>query len=382
MNHDLRHRNARLSRSVWRPASRLRVARLLCLLFSIILAPSLVDNHTASAGAKDITNRTRIKVVVGRWSTEFGAIELTEDVAITKDSPEMSLTFFRVKGLPAVYSVIDDTEGQAVLLLSFDGENEIRMLGLELRSRDLLVIKAGNDKTFEWHRLPDNLDLTDHATLKRLSGIWTIIEVSDQVEFTTEPEGEFRLPDSQYKAQLFKVRSSGLGDRMPIKSYAVLRVPGTDSVTLVLSWEKDDRRYFPFRLEGDVAFLDNRPFAMRGAPVVAPKRETAPKSGTLDIRVAYGEVLGLTAAEFTVRLEGDESTGFLKREEGSGSSFMQSGYAHFALLPQGKYRLTITGYFKKGDDRIPFSMGADYDFVGGTVVCEANVSNGLFHCIQ
>ena len=351
----------------------------------LMVAGMLFYSHLGQAGGRDVTDRARVKTIAGKWQmSNSKVVELTENVAFVKDFGEISMTFFKIDGLDASYSVVGNA-GEAMLFLKFEGEGEDKgwkQLSLNIKSRDLLVTTAPDGTVAEWHRRHDDVDSTDYEAIQKLAGAWIMSEIEEgfnQLVFTANFDRDYKLPDLPHKVRFYKLSSAELGERLPLKSYSVLKLPDGERV-LMFSAGDESISHFKFRLEGDVIILNERRFATR--PVAAQPKEPARDKGTLQVRVAYGEVLGLTAAEFMVHLEGDESTGFLRREDGSGSSLMKSGYAYFGLLPQGKYRLSITGHFRKGNERVPFSMDAEYVFRGGTVVCEANISNGTFHCVQ
>ena len=102
------------------------------------------------------------------------------------------------------------------------------------------------------------------------------------------------------------------------------------------------------------------------------------ETGTLMIEVTTGEILRNTVKRFTITLRGDRSTGYVDREDSSGNSFFQSGYAIFSVLPIGKYEISMSGY-NHIREKI-FAMNSSYYFAGGTVVCEANLSTKLLRC--
>jgi len=350
--------------------------------FLIATVALLVGIHAAGAAQKrDGTDYARIKSVLGKWRVGNLEVEFTEKVAFTESfASDIDVTFFELQGMNAAYSIVGNEE-KALLFLKFKYEGEkIKTANLVVKNANLLVTGATDTGITEWHRVTEDLDVTDHAVVSAMVGYWKFPWASDKLVFylSDEADGFEKIPDAPFTVTFYKILSPDLGELMPWKSFSVLQAIGSSKEFLILTRKYGMKDFGKLELQGDVLVVNGKRYAVRSTP--SQNDEPTARSGSLGVRVSHGDILGLTATKFKVYLKGDESTGFLEREDGSGSSLMEWGYARFGVLPAGKYTLTITGHFVQGGKEISFSMTVDYTYKGGNVICDANVSNKRFVC--
>ena len=100
--------------------------------------------------------------------------------------------------------------------------------------------------------------------------------------------------------------------------------------------------------------------------------------GTLELKAETGTVISTTVKKFTVKLQGDASTSYEKREDSGSSDFFRSSWASFSYLPTGNYEIKIYGYDSRGE-RV-FSVNVEHYFPGGFQACRANISTGRMSC--
>ncbi len=344
----------------------------------LLLMALLLSSQLSHASKEDATDNARVKTLVGVWQVgDEQVLNFTDHVEFTTEIGDYVLTFYRIEGAGAAYSVAGNQDS-AILFMKFEDEPTPRILPLVIKNKDLFTTEAPGG-VVEWRRLEGYFDLTDYELVKKIAGYWRILEVSGDIHFFfgTDVDRVENLPGVPYKMMFHTLNSPELGEQSPWKSYSVVRYLGRPSELWIFA--SGARGLGQVSLEGNELYLDGKRFAVRSsAPQIV---DSASKDyGSLGVKVTFGKVLGLTATKFEVRLEGDESTGFVREKDHSGSALLQSGYAWFEYLPPGKYKLLLSGHESRGGEIIPFSMSLAYDFPGGRVICAANVSDMSFYC--
>ena len=99
---------------------------------------------------------------------------------------------------------------------------------------------------------------------------------------------------------------------------------------------------------------------------------------SLHINVQNGAWISTTVKKFTIKLEGDSSTGYVKREDSSGNLLFQSGYADFTYMNKGSYSLTAEGINNLGNK--VFSLSGNINYYGGMVYCTIDVKDSTIRC--
>ncbi len=349
-----------------------------------LVAPFLVLILCAGSGyaqKENLTDNARVKAVLGKWQVGNSdmLVEFTENVGFVHDFDTFNLTFYKIDGLNAAYSIIGNSE-TAILFLKFADEEGFAQLDLTIKNPDLLVMVTTNGTTTEYHRRKSNKDLTDYESVKKLAGYWNFLDVSDTVRFlfTDEPYKVEKVPGSPNEVAFYRLSSPELGDLLEAKAYSVMRLPDGAREILFYGDQHGVSALGSLEIRGEVFLLKGKSFGRR--PVPPAQRRAARDTGSLGVAVTYGEVLDLTVTEFRVQLVGDESTNFLRREGGSGSALFRSGYATFMSLPQGYYKMTLTGYVQQGGKKTAFAVNSDLQFNGGNVTCRANISTKRVYC--
>src|SRR6185436_11505613 len=123
-----------------------------------ILAVGLLvlGSQVVQATGRDVTDRERITRILGKWKmSNAEVVEFTDTVAFTHDLGEMSLTFFKIEGSDAAYSIIgNDTD--ALLFMKLADEACCHKLTLVIKTTDLLMTTSSNGTVAEWHRTSDD----------------------------------------------------------------------------------------------------------------------------------------------------------------------------------------------------------------------------------
>ncbi len=61
-----------------------------------------------------------------------------------------------------------------------------------------------------------------------------------------------------------------------------------------------------------------------------------------------GRWISSTVKKFTVEIQGDKSTGYVKLKDSSGNALLQTGYADFSSLKAGDYKIEAFGVDTQG----------------------------------
>jgi len=100
---------------------------------------------------------------------------------------------------------------------------------------------------------------------------------------------------------------------------------------------------------------------------------------SLHINVQDGRWLSNTVKTFTIEIEGDSSTNYLKQKDSSGSRLFQSGYADFRGLMVGNYKIKVYGIDTQGRETFSRS-GSVYIDDSGSKYCTIYTKSNRIEC--